>query len=254
MRVAQLLANVWQGLCIVVHGHGRRQPSSRSPRPQATGTSGAVLCSDDYGLSAEPTATLPALWRACNTEIAAEQEGKVCLGVRSPGYGFGDAEASGLSPVLPPGRRWWCGASRAWARRPCWTTWWSRRRAVEWHASPVPVGDRAGVRRVAPVVRRCRTTWSVFRVPARCADRPKLMPPAAEGSMPGSEGRAAGGTWTQWPLATAGPGGMLTAPASRHRARQPDHGRTNDQPTERRLPISQVAAQPGGDGVRWRVS
>jgi hypothetical protein len=139
--------------------------------------------------------------------------------------------------------------------------------------------------------------------------------------MPGSEGRAAGGTWTQWSLATAGPGGMLTAPASRHQARQAklatqeDAPAGSDGPTPRRdggdaidmppelpgghpdrvrpniplcrltsirdgtaapgggdsladptmavrtisrrsvvFPISQVAAQPGWDGVRRRAS
>jgi hypothetical protein len=39
-------------------------------------------------------------------------------------------------------------------------------------------------------------------------------------SMPGGEGQPASGTWAQWPLAGADPGGMLTTSASRYQARQ----------------------------------
>lgn len=84
-----------------------------------------------------------------NSWRPAEQEGKGCLGVRSPGCGFGDAEDSGLTPVLPH------------------DVLDHLLDAVRGGASPVPDG-----------------------------------------------------TWTHWPLATDGPGGMLTAPASRHQARQ----------------------------------
>src|SRR5512132_2817178 len=38
--------------------------------------------------------------------------------------------------------------------------------------------------------------------------------------MPGGVGQPASGTWTQWPLAKADPGRMLTMSASRHQAGQ----------------------------------
>jgi hypothetical protein len=54
------------------------------------------------------------------------------------------------------------------------------------------------------------------------------------------------GTWTHWPLATDGLGGMLTAPASRHQARQ-----TNWQ-LKRMLcldPTGRLHRRDGGDAI-----
>jgi hypothetical protein len=47
--VAQFLANLWQGPCMAVYGTSVGA-IVRQPRPQATGTSGALLSSDDYGV------------------------------------------------------------------------------------------------------------------------------------------------------------------------------------------------------------
>jgi hypothetical protein len=58
LRVAQFLANLWQGSLHgrLWHEHRRHRPGS--PRPQATGTSGALLSSDDFGSSVEPAEKL----------------------------------------------------------------------------------------------------------------------------------------------------------------------------------------------------
>jgi hypothetical protein len=55
-------------------------PSSRSPRPQATGTSGAVLSSDDYGSSVERAATLHPLWRGACVPIRRQAQ-YICGGL-----------------------------------------------------------------------------------------------------------------------------------------------------------------------------
>jgi hypothetical protein len=62
LRVAQFLANIWQGLPRS-RWHERRHHRPDSPRPQATGTAGAVLSSDDCGSSVERTAKRHSLWR-----------------------------------------------------------------------------------------------------------------------------------------------------------------------------------------------
>ena len=48
--------------------HQRRRHRPDSPRPQATGTSGALLSSDDYGSSVEPAAKLHPLWQGARRD------------------------------------------------------------------------------------------------------------------------------------------------------------------------------------------
>jgi hypothetical protein len=52
LRVAQFLANLWQGPCRAVHGMSVGT-FARQSRPEATGTSGTLLSSDDFGSSVE---------------------------------------------------------------------------------------------------------------------------------------------------------------------------------------------------------
>jgi hypothetical protein len=65
--VAQFLANLWQGPCMAVYGTSVGA-IVRQPRPQATGTSGALLSSDDYGSSVARTARPHPLWRGLPCE------------------------------------------------------------------------------------------------------------------------------------------------------------------------------------------
>ena len=74
---------------------------------------------------------------------------------------------------------WWCAASRAWARRRCWTTWSSTRRAAGWRAPPV--SSRRWSSRspgCTSCARRCWTASSVSRLRSalRCGPRSASVP------------------------------------------------------------------------------
>ena len=75
--------------------------------------------------------------------------------------------------------------------------------------------------------------------------------------MPGSEGRPGGGTWDLWPLATAGLGGMLTASASSHQARQAPlatRGMSLLDPTGRSEQVGGRRRDRHGTRATWRAT
>jgi hypothetical protein len=81
-------------------------------------------------------------------------------GLRDPpaSYGGGAANptcSTGSSTLFAQVRagRWSCGASRAWARRHCWSTWSSTPRAAGWCAPQLSNRRRSSRSPVAPVVR-----------------------------------------------------------------------------------------------------
>ena len=110
--------------------------------------------------------------------------------------------------------RWWCAASRGWARRRCWTTWPGGRRAAGW------CGRRACSRRWSwrspgciSCARRCWTGWSAAGTAAGgAADRVRPERGPGAGPVPGRAGRAEpavrggrrSGRWSAWSTTSSG--------------------------------------------------
>ena len=192
------------------------------------------------------TPTLHPLWLASNAEIAGEQDS---LGVRSPGCGFGDAEDSGRRPALPrdvldhllDAVRG--GAGRAVVRDEPGVGKTALLDYLVEQASGCRVARVAGASRkielaFAGLHRLCADAGHLERLPrpsARCCGPPEIDATSSRRSMPGSEGRPAGGTWTQWswPQPTQ-------VECSRRRPAGTRHARPNWQ--------LKVDALPGSDG------
>jgi hypothetical protein len=192
------------------------------------------------------TPTLHPLWLASNAEIAGEQDS---LGVRSPGCGFGDAEDSGRRPALPrdvldhllDAVRG--GAGRAVVRDEPGVGKTALLDYLVEQASGCRVARVAGASRkielaFAGLHRLCADAGHLERLPrpsARCCGPPEIDATSSRRSMPGSEGRPAGGTWTQWPWPQP-----TQVECSRRRPAGTRHARPNWQ--------LKVDALPGSDG------